>query len=1173
MRQKYVIYGVVLFGLVIALSNIKVVGPVPPPSPDIIYVPDDYPTIQQAIDNSSNGDIIKVNDTGTPYRENVVINKEISLVGDPVIDAMGGIGIKIEANNTLVENFTIYNGSTGIYVHNASFTIINVTINNCTIYECWADTGIYFNRVSNSWINNTQINDTDVGIYLYYSSNNNIRNCNVYETSSYGIWLWFSSNNNITNCDVYDNYWDGIYMYSSSNNNISNCNVYDNSYDGIYLYYSSTNNVNNNTIDENYHGVYLDEGANNNIIEHNNLTANGYGFYIWYANNNKIGYNFINQTLYSNGGSCPFLYTWDGSKYNFVADLNGQGILAIPTNSGYRKPQPEDFTIINGDKLMESNGNYFIQITQEYDEISYLDLIELKAIEHSTDVEVYTGLLASEIGKIYTVGKNHIKPVYAKENGNDCLSNILYEDGIYTEANSDINVVEIGFDDLSHAEEIKLILNGYTDWTPGVSGRVQKYWIRFIQVKDENNEWVNVFSGNELINPAAMPRKYVIDLTGKFITNDYSIRIGNGATVRWDYIAIDTTPSQDVEVKDIDMISADLHFRGYSEFDGMFPDYYKVKTRAPATFSSPSGYFTKFGNVKELLATIDDKFVIMHHGDEISIVFSATNMQEGKKRTYLMHSWDYYKNKYYETGSTVEPLPFRSMSTYPYPESEHYPSNEEYLNYLANWNTRYYEGEKKAGISLPYSNNIQIYNNTIIGGSNCYAIQLIGETNATITNNTILDAYCGIYLWDYCEYIDIIGNKIQNCSSCGIDIENSEYITISKNNISNNGWEEWGGGIYFQNTNYSTISENYFTNDIGGAITLSNSHYNNVINNEIIENCGNLYGMALIYISSYNIVELNDIIDNTGPGIYIDHAAPYNEIIKNYIANNEGYGIYIGNGNHTRIIGNTICEHEWGIWVYGGYEGGYYNTDTEIHWNKIYNNTYGLVYWIGTPGTPYINATYNWWGNGNGPSGNMIDPVTYGESNGDGDEIYGGEANDDIHFDPWIGKMILYKGWNMITLPVWNEEVSTAEELGNYINDIAGYNICTVITKWDASLQKYISYVVGFTGNFELHPGEGYFIFMKDDFNFSIEGVEIEPEVNITLRAGYNLIGDTKVLPTTALDIGKNISNCSKVGRWNALVQQWEPECIVSEEALNFDVYIEDGLFVFRRSGIEQWNG
>ena len=40
---------------------------------------------------------------------------------------------------------------------------------------------------------------------------------------------------------------------------------------------------------------------------------------------------------------------------------------------------------------------------------------------------------------------------------------------------------------------------------------------------------------------------------------------------------------------------------------------------------------------------------------------------------------------------TVDPLPFRGMSGFPYPPTESYPSTEEYNQYLSEWNTRIIE--------------------------------------------------------------------------------------------------------------------------------------------------------------------------------------------------------------------------------------------------------------------------------------------------------------------------------------------------------------------------------------------------------------------------------------------------------------------------------------------------
>ncbi|MBC7128618.1 MAG: right-handed parallel beta-helix repeat-containing protein [Thermoplasmatales archaeon] len=325
---------------------------------------DHYEAIQPAIDAASNGDTIKVNE-GT-YYENIVINKEIILVGDPVIDAHGGVGISIEANNTLVENFTIYNGSIGIYVHNESFIIQNVTINNCTAYKCLTNEsyGINLHNVSNSWVNNTQVNDTlcgmvlnnslyinvtdctaynntVAGIYLYYSNSNNITNCTVYNNTGiqgYGIYLYHSSDNNITDCNVYNNFH-GIHLFYSSNNNIISNDVYNNSGDGIFVA-SSSNHIISNDVYNNSNGINITGSISfyNNIISndvynnsgdgiclysystHNNITSNyvynnSNGIYLDYSSNNNIISNYVYNN--SNG-----IYLRISSISNNITDCN-----------------------------------------------------------------------------------------------------------------------------------------------------------------------------------------------------------------------------------------------------------------------------------------------------------------------------------------------------------------------------------------------------------------------------------------------------------------------------------------------------------------------------------------------------------------------------------------------------------------------------------------------------------------------------------------------------------------------------------------------------------------------------------------------------------------------------------------------------------------------------------
>ncbi len=56
---------------------------------------------------------------------------------------------------------------------------------------------------------------------------------------------------------------------------------------------------------------------------------------------------------------------------------------------------------------------------------------------------------------------------------------------------------------------------------------------------------------------------------------------------------------------------------------------------------------------------------------------------------------------YAAEGSTVEPLPFRSMGTYPYP-GKSFPSDQEHLDYMLEYNTRFVSGNEPRGYAYEY---------------------------------------------------------------------------------------------------------------------------------------------------------------------------------------------------------------------------------------------------------------------------------------------------------------------------------------------------------------------------------------------------------------------------------------------------------------------------------------
>ena len=78
--------------------------------------PGNYSTIQDAIDDAINGDIVYVYDESSPYFENVLVDKSIQLIGEnretTIIDGMQISDVLwLTADEINISGFTIQNGS------------------------------------------------------------------------------------------------------------------------------------------------------------------------------------------------------------------------------------------------------------------------------------------------------------------------------------------------------------------------------------------------------------------------------------------------------------------------------------------------------------------------------------------------------------------------------------------------------------------------------------------------------------------------------------------------------------------------------------------------------------------------------------------------------------------------------------------------------------------------------------------------------------------------------------------------------------------------------------------------------------------------------------------------------------------------------------------------------
>ncbi len=419
----------------------------------------------------------------------------------------------------------------------------------------------------------------------------------------------------------------------------------------------------------------------------------------------------VNYYLVSGTASCPSLYIWNGTSYVYVSDVSNHGWLGYVNYINedgsivFWRNDPWDYIKLDKGQLQPKNGYYDLTLTQMWDEIFYLDAAWLMVVDHLSDVDVFsTGVEqyidSNFMGQIYTVSKDPLTPISAfNEKGEDVLPQISKMDGVFTPGingllspswdNISWNTLTLNLGDLSNADQIKLVVTGMVDWGSPSDYNIwlDSFFVQpvpngtqitpppYMEVKDANGNWVRIPESRQFpLPPDVNPRTWIVDLTGLFPTKDYSLRINNFWKVTFDYIGVDTTSQTDIIIQRIDP-NASLY--------QVFPAH-----------SKSEGNFTRYGDVTQLVLNADDKFVIGRQGDEVSLKFPSANIAppiENMERDIFLFVSCWFKDEYgnwgFGFGFSVDPLPFQSMSGFPYPLTESYPYDTN-LSYLLEYNTR-----------------------------------------------------------------------------------------------------------------------------------------------------------------------------------------------------------------------------------------------------------------------------------------------------------------------------------------------------------------------------------------------------------------------------------------------------------------------------------------------------
>ncbi|WP_298667633.1 lectin like domain-containing protein, partial [uncultured Methanofollis sp.] len=185
---------------------------------DPLSVPEDYATIQEAVDAVLPGGMVLIGDG--VYNENVVVDHPVTLAGSAaaVIDGNGGTPLTLTGSDITVRGLTLTDGDDGVLVTGENTTLMDMTVTGCNgdgiALEGASKTLIVRTDVRGAGHAGLRVNDTArVGVALSSLSENG--GCGVNVSRSAAVWF--------VGVNATGNAGDGISLASLDSFVVANC--------------------------------------------------------------------------------------------------------------------------------------------------------------------------------------------------------------------------------------------------------------------------------------------------------------------------------------------------------------------------------------------------------------------------------------------------------------------------------------------------------------------------------------------------------------------------------------------------------------------------------------------------------------------------------------------------------------------------------------------------------------------------------------------------------------------------------------------------------------------------------------------------------------------------------------------------------------------------------------
>lgn len=406
--------------------------------------------------------------------------------------------------------------------------------------------------------------------------------------------------------------------------------------------------------------------------------------------------------------SCPLIFAFDGTRFEFVSDFLGVGGLGYLVKPGeYAPPRPwENFLLPAGvlHPRRDDDGDRFVlKLNEPMEEAVYLDRVELVAYDvpagWSIVLDERMGLTAPEPTGDVLWYRDVVRPARATvfhgdAAGADATHAVQAFDGDAVPVGEvdtrfigrlrDELVVTLEFDraidggaagprDLADVSRSArgtpiLIAHGWVEYPYGQTNFAAaqagaSYDAPTIEARSDDGTWSVVLANFGY--PAGMPREMSVPLVG-LPSGCTALRIRTNLEVHWDALAVASvkSPPRNAQAHRVGLVSATLESNGYprrSEGPHRRPIYDDNDRTPLADMRAQPGFYTRFGRVDDLLSQPDGALAIFGPGEEVVLRFDAAlpAPPEGFTRRYVLetHGWCKDMDLFTRNGETLGPIP------------------------------------------------------------------------------------------------------------------------------------------------------------------------------------------------------------------------------------------------------------------------------------------------------------------------------------------------------------------------------------------------------------------------------------------------------------------------------------------------------------------------------------